>query len=518
MEEEPSQRYRLGAYQTPPTDDPAQVKQYLDKLRAYLSLGPLTPEREGNLRRMRERFKISTETHYALLDQVTQELGGIEGHVLALMIDVGQRFTVGQGGLFPLSLKNCGQETLERCEFHYRFTHEAEPSIAECFELHPEQQRGLNLQFTPPAGGKFNLQVVLKTTDPYGSSRYFRYDELTFDVRPEGGGENNQVIITGGEVTVYGDLQYNKPSHASDGVEADQHWLPCLLRSIPSERFDEFFYSVEQLRQARQTPAGGVRPPRGAGDVVQGLALKRFGLELPLRFCPSGEFMMGSDADPRSAPRHSVRLTRSFLIAETTVTQEMWERVMGPHHSKCRGARHPVTDLTWGDVARFCNKLSELEGLDLAYRVLGEQASWNRGTNGYRVPTEAEWEYAAGAGQGTRCAGSDWAPECAWTQENTQGGPEPVAQKKPNAWGLYDMSGNVWEWCSDIFQQEPYADRLAYTQHDPFSDKGIMGYRGVKGGSWCYPADRAVITSRSAGEEGHRSGKIGLRLVRTCID
>ena len=234
---------------------------------------------------------------------------------------------------------------------------------------------------------------------------------------------------------------------------------------------------------------------------------------------PKGDFMMGGleddeDADDIEKPRHKVTLTRDFLMGKYPVTQALWESVMGSNPSHFKGANRPVETVSWLDVVAFGNKLSEREGLEPVYSGLGgyqlshkfgdedwlgnskkatklsKKISVSATANGYRLPTEAEWEYSARANQSFKYSGSDNVDEVAWYDDNSGYETHPVGQKKPNGFGLYDMSGNVAEWVWDW-----------YGDYSSQSDSDLVGpnrglYRVYRGGSWNHFAGYARISTR----------------------
>ena len=232
---------------------------------------------------------------------------------------------------------------------------------------------------------------------------------------------------------------------------------------------------------------------------------------------PAGSFTMGS---PSSEPgrdddevQHEVRLTRGFWMGTTEVTQGLWQSVTGSnpsYFSNC-GANCPVEQVSWYDAVKFANALSEREGLEACYVVNGERVSWPRGfeCEGYRLPTEAEWEYAGRAGEGYLYAGSNELDSVAWTLGNSGEQTHPVAQKRPNGWGLYDMTGNVWEWTWDWYGS--YANTDATDPVGPNTGSDRVG----RGGSWNDDPRDARLADRGRSTPSVRLFNLGLRLLRS---
>ncbi len=194
------------------------------------------------------------------------------------------------------------------------------------------------------------------------------------------------------------------------------------------------------------------------------------GLQLAMVELPGGKFMMGSpDSDPDAQssekPQHQVKVN-SFAIGKYPVTQAQYQAVMGTNPSRFQNnPQNPVENVSWDDAQAFCRKLSQITGKT------------------YRLPTEAEWEYACRAGTTTRFYFGDDANQLgdyAWYEGNSGGTTHPVGQKKPNAWGLYDISGNVWEWCEDnwhsTYENAP-KDGSAWLTND-------NDFKILRGGSW----------------------------------
>ncbi len=219
---------------------------------------------------------------------------------------------------------------------------------------------------------------------------------------------------------------------------------------------------------------------------------------------PSGEFGMGSDA----RTHRIVTLTRAFRIGTTEVTQELYRAVTGDEPSDFVGDRNPVETVSWVGAVEFCNALSRAEGIEPAYRIEGDDVTWSRGSVGFRLPTEAEWEYAALAGRFTTYPGSSIPGDVAWYSRNSGMRTHPVGQLLPNAWGLYDMAGNVHEWVWDRHGPLDGGDH-----RDPAGpDEGE--HRVYRGGSWGGNPEHIRVTARDHGPPDLRRRGLGFRVAR----
>ena len=220
-------------------------------------------------------------------------------------------------------------------------------------------------------------------------------------------------------------------------------------------------------------------------------------------WCPPGQFMMGSLTSEQGRyadeVQHEVVLTRGFFLAETECTQGQWEAVMGGNPSYFKGTQRPVEQVSWSEAVEYCRKLTAKQR---AEGILAEGWEW-------RLPTEAEWEYAARAGTtGARYGKLD---TIAWRDGNSGIQTHPVKQKTANGWGLYDMMGNVWEWCSDW-----YGDYPTGSVTDP-TGPSSGSLRVFRGGGWYNGAGRARSASRSGGGPGVRLFNLGFRPALSAV-
>ncbi len=229
--------------------------------------------------------------------------------------------------------------------------------------------------------------------------------------------------------------------------------------------------------------------------VVHGDFTNSIGMELV--WCPPGTFWMGSPEDEaghyEDETLHQVTLTRGFWIGRHPVTQSQWEEVMGgnPSYFEESGSDAPVERVSWDDAQVFCRALSQRDGRE------------------YRLPTEAEWEYACRAGStGAWCFGDDEEKlgDYAWNDENIEEQTHPVGQKKPNAWGIHDMHGNVWEWCQDWDGAYPEGPTT-----DPVGPE--VGSRRVSRGGWFIDAVYCRSATRNGFYPGLRINFMGFRVA-----
>jgi formylglycine-generating enzyme required for sulfatase activity len=276
---------------------------------------------------------------------------------------------------------------------------------------------------------------------------------------------------------------------------------------------------------ADSTPARGSSAPEYVTTRVAQIQLKRI---------PAGTFLMGSPADDKDAqenekPQHRVRITRSFYLGVYEVTQAQYETVTGYNPSwfsangggrnKVTGQstdRYPVERVSWLDAVKFCNKLGEMEREAAFYEINGENVrvpDWNR--PGYRLPTEAEWEYAcrANAPTVTRYSFGDAAASLgrfAWYGANSDAIAHRLGEKRPNGFGLFDMHGNVREWCWDGYGESYYKESSA---DDPMGLDGASA-AVFRGGGWSSVPRFARAADRDWEEPGYRYGFLGFRLAQ----
>ncbi len=251
------------------------------------------------------------------------------------------------------------------------------------------------------------------------------------------------------------------------------------------------------------------------------------GVELVLNYIPPGTFMMGSPEDERGRfaeeTQHEVTLTQGYWLGKYPVTQAQYDAVMGTNPSRWEGADLPVEQVSWNDAMEFCAKLTASE------KAAGRLPEGYE----YTLPTEAQWEYACRArtttafNNGTNISSEEqgWEEEpcpnldeVGWYEYNSDSKTHPVGQKLPNAWGLYDMHGNVWEWCLDCCKWDECIDEMVTDTYedgikDPLCTTGMD--RVIRGGSWFNCANRCRSAYRYCDFPGRYD--IGFRVALSCV-
>lgn len=214
----------------------------------------------------------------------------------------------------------------------------------------------------------------------------------------------------------------------------------------------------------------------------------------PMLKIPSGTIALRDDRKKQNWTQNIA----DFWLAKYPVTQDLYSQIMGENPSNFLHPRRPVESVSWNDAAIFCNKLSEYAGLTCYYHFSRDQemCTVDERATGYRLPTEAEWEYACKAG--TRQIRYGQLEDIAWFKPNSNGMTNVVGLKQPNEWGLHDMLGNVWEWCSDYYDTEIYGT-----------------YRIIRGGGWADPERSIMATTRRRSHPSKfKIDDLGFRIAR----
>ncbi len=248
------------------------------------------------------------------------------------------------------------------------------------------------------------------------------------------------------------------------------------------------------------------------------------GVEFAFRWAPPGRFLQGSPETEEGRDyyeyRREVELTRGFWVLETETTQEMWNVVFDENPSKFRGPKRPVDSVGLAEIAEFCSALSERVGATETEKTEESLKSENAEQENvlFALPTEAQWEYAARAGT-TGPYPAATLEEIAWFGDENDGGTRDVATKKPNAWGLYDVCGNLWEWCADRYGDYPRDENgrgLPATDPTGATPEECPGnIRVDRGGCWDSEARECRPAYRGFYDADRKGPYVGFRFV--CV-
>jgi eukaryotic-like serine/threonine-protein kinase len=261
--------------------------------------------------------------------------------------------------------------------------------------------------------------------------------------------------------------------------EAAQRWLS-------DKKYREELRETKAVMEVGEAPVTREIKPLKEGEPIIS--------ELDMVLIEGCDFKMGDGQDDDN-PVHTVKLD-SFKISAKLITQAQYEAVMNTNPSKFKGPNKPVENVSWRDAMMFCERLTKETG------------------NEYTLPTEAQWECACRAGSMTKyCFGDsdDELGEYAWYNKNSEGTTHPVGEKKQNDWGLYDMHGNVWEWCRDRYEKKYYNDPKAGDNPEGPVNGSL---RVLRGGGWRFSAEFCRSAIRDRGDPAFAFDSLGFRVVR----
>ena len=238
-----------------------------------------------------------------------------------------------------------------------------------------------------------------------------------------------------------------------------------------------------------------------------------------MKYIPPGSFWLGKQsASEKPRPdSEKTHFQKPYAIAQHLVTNELWQQVMDSSPMKylfSTPQQHPIANVSWFDCIEFCNKLSELENLEPAYVMDAHHADLvlcNFDSDGYRLPTDAEWEYAARGGEYHLYSGSDDPNKVAWYRDNSGHKLQDVGKKEANGFGLHDMSGLVSEWCWDWYKK--YNSGWNVDPKGPLRGKSKV----IRGGAWYYDSQKAQVRSRDGIIPDTKINRIGFRLCRSMV-
>lgn len=230
-------------------------------------------------------------------------------------------------------------------------------------------------------------------------------------------------------------------------------------------------------------------------------------------------FFMGGEGNFGSKPKQEVCLTRSFLVSETPITQEIWEKVMNQQPSWFKGQNRPVENISWWDAVRFCNQFSTLDGLTPVYHIEEERMlSWNPEANGYRLLTDAEWEGVARAGFDFKYTHLEPFEELGWSLSNSNRHTHRVGQKKANYFGLYDLCGHVSEWVFDDYSTQYFDHQGPLRVDDPIHIDPNPTFKVVRGGNWESPSEVCQVIGRESARPTYTKPTIGFRVAKSLLN
>lgn len=314
-------------------------------------------------------------------------------------------------------------------------------------------------------------------------------------------------LLVRGDPILYFELDYNAIAAAKDKPSTYTFYFTKLRaintvsgKVVQTSTLNEKLVREMKPEQDLREIQGVVAEEKAKDKVVKGLRSQGKDIEQAEKLTDDKSFVemyyFAEDSKKRGGIDFAIIPGQEWVMSKTEITQAVYKAVMGENPSRFKGDSLPVESVSWYDAVEFCNKLSKKAGLEPAYSINGRSVEWNRNASGFRLPTVEEWKYAASGGENYKYSGSDNLDEVGWYKDNSESKTHPVAQKVPNGYGLYDMSGNVWEWCWD-------------------SDSSSSERRYYCGGSWYYSADLCEVGYKYWNNAYYTDYYLGFRIVRS---
>ena len=496
-------------------DTPRAVERYRRALDKLVVDGALNERAAIQCEKLRAKLHISEELHERLLEAYaapTEE-----------EIELGLAFAWRGESQLEVALLHRGDFTFERVEVTLFSTHHHQLIRSEVIDLDPDEREVFALDVisdegAPPDGSllRLGVQAQIRAIDITEEEVSCRSPLLCV-----AGGEEDLRGVDGEPAAALSDLTERRSFQALLGGSG---WREVPLRRVSEDERFQWEVKISAAREwKRRAESGGWR----VGDQ---LASPLGEVEHRERLCPGGVSWMGAPLGVGrdwETPAHQIRLSATMWCAETPVTQALYVEIMGenPSVDPTSDLSRPVDSVSWLDAIRFCNRLSRRLSLTPVYEQDEETGEIKRAerASGYRLPSEAEWEHLARAGLDRAYAGSNQRETVCWSLEDGGDSSYSVGGRRPNAWGLFDLCGNVWEWCEDLFYEDVYRERLGITPDplvwSPRRARGLAsdpseGRRVRRGGSWATPELSCRVFTRADGGPKWKSHGVGLRVVR----